>query len=627
MKNSFYLVVTSSMLTLAACSPEMEKKVADSIVLNQPHEQFLAGKNEQRLMLESKKIPAMADEPVAAIRGKQLFPAKLERKSPLQGAMQESSKAVVSGSQTYDMAAPVSGLAILPSAIRQSSEPVNRENYHHYEDNGIKLVSEQPVSTFSIDVDTGSYSNARRMINNGQLPPKDAVRSEEFLNYFSYDELSLKSDMPFAVYSEVGPSPWNSKTHLMRVSLKAAPLTLTETASNNLVFLVDVSGSMRSADKLGLLKKSLKLLSRQLDADDSVSIVVYAGASGLVLEPVAGNDWLQIEQALSKLEAGGSTNGGAGIELAYQTAKQAFIKGGNNRVILATDGDFNVGTVNQQSLIDMIERQRKQGVFLTTLGFGTGNYNDHLMEQLADHGNGNYAYIDSLMEARKVLVDEIGATLQTVASDVKIQIEFNPRQVSEYRLIGYENRHLAREDFNNDSIDAGEIGAGHSVMALYEVSFTQQAGMIDPLRYQSNKSQTALASPREMQSGSEKRHHDNELAFVKLRYKPVNQQQSVLNTFPIKQQDVESRLDSTSTNYRFASAVAAFAQKLRGGKYLGDFNYRDIHQLAEQSRGDDKLGLRSNFLQLVGLTESLDPQQFNTARQHDRNNAMKTSAL
>ncbi|MCB1737870.1 MAG: von Willebrand factor type A domain-containing protein, partial [Gammaproteobacteria bacterium] len=350
--------------------------------------------------------------------------------------------------------------AIAPQ-FRMPREPLDRETYADIDDNPLHRVAETPVSTFSIDVDTGAYSNVRRILNAGRLPPNDAVRVEELINYFNYaDAAPTHPDTPFAVYTEVGPTPWNADTRLLRIGIKAWEPPRNARPPANLVFLVDVSGSMSDPDKLPLLKRSLRLLSDQLTAADRVSMVVYAGASGVVLESTPGNKKARIHAALENLEAGGPTNGASGIRLAYEQARDGYIKDGINRVLIATDGDFNVGNVDHDTLIDLIEHQSRDGIALTTLGFGGGNYNDALMEQLADHGNGNHAYIDTLQEARKVLVDELGATLQTVASDVKIQIEFNPAQVSEYRLIGYQNRLLAREDFNNDSVDAGEIGAG-----------------------------------------------------------------------------------------------------------------------------------------------------------------------
>jgi len=481
-------------------------------------------------------------------------------------------------------------------AIRAPSEELNRENYAHFKDNPLKRVSEQPVSTFSIDVDTGAYSNARRILNAGGLPVKDSIRVEEFINYFSYDYPTPKNrSRPFNVVTELGPNPWNVDTHLLHIGIKGYEVPKSQIPAINLVFLVDVSGSMRSDDKLGLLKTSLKMLTRQLRSKDRISIVVYAGASGVVLEPVSGREKAKIVAALNSLSAGGSTNGGAGIKLAYAMAEQAFVEGGINRVLLATDGDFNVGTTNFEALKNLVEEKRKTGISLTTLGFGTGNYNDHLMEQLADFGNGNYAYIDTLNEARKVLVEQMSATLQTIAKDVKIQIEFNSDLVAEYRLIGYENRILAREDFNNDQVDAGEIGAGHTVTAVYEVALANGAGQrVDPLRYQS-----------EQQSGKAR---NGELAFLRLRYKAPDGDKSKLIEQPIRKADLHRELAGTSANYRFAAAVAGFGQLLRGGTYTEQFDFDDVRALANGARGGDTFGYRGEFVTLVNLAQSLSGQ-------------------
>ena len=396
---------------------------------------------------------------------------------------------------------------------------VNTENYHHFEENGMKFVANEPVSTFSIDVDTGSYSNVRRFLNQGQLPRQDAVRTEEMINYFNYGYEPPKDiSTPFAVYTEMAPSPWSENSKLLHIGLKGYEVPKESLPAANLVFLIDVSGSMTSANKLGLLKQGFRLLTNQLRPQDTISIAVYAGASGVALEPTSGDQKHKILSAIDQLRAGGSTNGAAGINLAYQLAKSNFKKEGINRVILATDGDFNVGTVNFEALTDLVEQKRKSGIALTTLGFGTGNYNDHLMEQLADKGNGNYAYIDSLQEARKVLVEEMGSTLKTIAKDVKIQIEFNPQLVSSYRLIGYENRALKREDFNNDKIDAGEIGAGHTVTAIYELDLKgSENGKVDPLRYGNGSEDTAR-----------KVDVNGEVAFLKLRYKQPSESKSQL---------------------------------------------------------------------------------------------------
>jgi Ca-activated chloride channel family protein len=478
-------------------------------------------------------------------------------------------------------------------AIRLPSEPVNRENYGHYDDNPVKLVAEYPVSTFSIDVDTGAYANIRRMLNTGTLPPQDAVRAEEMVNYFSYAyQAPTDTRTPFTVIREIAPSPWNTDSYLLHLGIKGYELPVEKLPPANLVFLVDVSGSMQSADKLELLKTSLKLLTKHLGAEDRVSIVVYAGASGIVLESTAGDQKATIIASLDKLTAGGRTNGAAGIRLAYAVAEQAFIKDGINRVLLATDGDFNVGTVNHEQLRNLIEEKRQSGISLSTLGFGTGNYNDHLMEQLADVGNGNYAYIDTLNEAQKVLVDEMSSTMLTIAKDVKIQIEFNPAVVAEYRLIGYENRLLKREDFNNDKVDAGEIGAGHSVTALYEITFNDSKGKkIDSLRYRQDYMQEDTM--------------DNEIAFLKLRYKQPDAEESQLLEWLVSRDEIITDFNQTTNAFRFSAAVAAFAQQLRGGKLTGDFGYESIRGLAASARGHDTFGYRGEFLSLVKLAQSI----------------------
>ncbi len=480
-----------------------------------------------------------------------------------------------------------------PSVAAAAPPPaVEREQYHPITAHAITRTVEQPVSTFSIDVDTGSYSNVRRFLNQGALPPPDAVRVEEMINYFDYHYPAPKSrEQPFALLTEIAPSPWNSHNHLLRVALQSYRLDPAELPPANLVFLVDVSGSMQSPDKLDLLKSGLKLLLKQMDRQDSVALVVYAGASGVVLEPTAGDQRARIESALDSLSAGGSTNGGAGIRLAYQMARQAFKMGGINRILLATDGDFNVGTTDFATLKALVEQERRDGIALTTLGFGSGNYNDHLMEQLADAGNGNYSYIDSVREAHKVLVAQMGGTLHTLAQDVKIQIEFNPAQVSEYRLIGYENRQLNREDFNNDKVDAGEIGAGHSVTALYEITLAGQPTAIEPLRYAAPPAAATADEPR-----------SNELAHLRLRYKRPQQEQSQL----LEEVVTRSQITPTaSESLGFAAAVAAFGQRLRGSSTLGSFDYPAILALARQHKGADEEGYRGELVQLITLSQSL----------------------
>ena len=480
----------------------------------------------------------------------------------------------------------------------------DNEKYAHYEANRVIQTIIEPISTFSIDVDTGSYSNLRRLINSGHLPVRDAIRTEEMINYFTYQQNQQHTDQPFTVTTEVGPSPWSDKRHLLKVSIDAVDIEQQKLPAANLVFLLDVSGSMHSAEKLGLLKKSLSLLVSKLRQQDSIAIVVYAGASGVVLEPTSGNQQQTILRALNKLRAGGSTNGGAGIRLAYQIAQQAFIKGGINRILLATDGDFNVGTVNFQQLLELVKEKRKTGISLSTIGFGTGNYNDHLMEQIADAANGKYSYIDNLNEAQKVLVDEMSSSLKTVAKDGKIQIEFNPETVAEYRLIGYENRKLNKEDFNNDKVDAGDIGAGDSVTALYEISLHgQESNQIDARRYQ---------QPDTTESVDANKH---ELAFVKIRYKNPTENHSRLITQIVSKQEVKNHLADSSNDFRFSASVAAFAELLKGGQYQQDFDFKELIKLSSASKGNDAFGYRHEFIQLVRLAASLK-QQANQATLH-----------
>ncbi|MFW5815591.1 MAG: vWA domain-containing protein [Wenzhouxiangella sp.] len=467
----------------------------------------------------------------------------------------------------------------------------NRERYQHLDNNPVRRALEDPVSTFSIDVDTGSYANVRRMLQSGNLPPADAVRVEEMINYFGYDyPLPDPRQAPFSVNVEQTATPWNARTRLVQIGIRGHEPAPEDVPPANLVFLVDVSGSMNGPDRLPLVVNGLKLLARQLGANDRIALVVYAARTGVVLESTAGDQTATIMAALDQLQAGGSTNGGDGLRLAYAQARQGFIEGGINRVIIATDGDFNVGLVDQEALLDLVRQQRQSGISLTTLGVGSGNYNDYLMDQLAAAGDGNSAYIDTLGEARKVLVEERHSTLMTIAADVKIQVEFNPAVVAEYRLIGYENRQLEREDFNNDAVDAGDIGAGHTVTALYEVALVGSGGeRIDPLRY--GGSGWADSTVR-----------DDELAFVRLRYKAPGEATSQLLETPVPLSDPAA---APSTNLGFAAAVAAFGQHLRGSAYLEQFTLSDIHALASQARGDDMDGYRGEFLQLIRLAESL----------------------
>ena len=514
-----------------------------------------------------------------------------------------SSQPAKAEEKRLEYAAPPAGMTPAAGGLSQLAgnfccyptfqQPANTERYQHLDDNPVRLAAEHPVSTFSVDVDTGAYANVRRFLNAGQLPPQDAVRVEEMINYFDYQyAVPTSRETPFRVSTELAQSPWNSQAWLMRIGIKGFEVAAKERPAANLVFLIDVSGSMQSPDKLPLLKNAFRLLTDQLTERDRVSMVVYAGSSGVVLEPTPGDKKYRIREAIDRLEAGGSTNGGEGIERAYELAHDTFVKEGINRVVLATDGDFNVGTVDFETLVDMAERQRASGVALTTLGFGTGNINDQLLERLADAGNGNYAYVDTLSEARKVLVSELSATLFTIASDVKIQVEFNPAEVLEYRLIGYENRILAREDFNNDKVDAGDIGAGHRVTALYEIIPAGGRGHVDPLRYGSNPASGAT---------------NGEIANVRLRYKLPAAQASQLIEFPVARKSLVTA-DKTSPDLRFAASVAAFGQLLRGGKYLGDFDYEAIESLAESALAQDSEGYRREFVSLVKLAASLSPQ-------------------
>ncbi|WP_085639519.1 MULTISPECIES: VWA domain-containing protein [unclassified Pseudomonas] len=487
-------------------------------------------------------------------------------------------------------AAPMAAYAPMPAAesYPQGYRDEYREQYQALADNPVHSVAEAPVSTFSADVDTGAYANVRRLLNQGRLPPEGAVRLEEMVNYFPYAyAYALPTDgSPFGVTTELAATPWNPHTRLLRIGIKASDRAVAELAPANLVFLVDVSGSMDRREGLPMVKGTLKLLVDQLREQDRVSLVVYAGESRVVLEPTSGRDKAKIRNAIEQLTAGGSTAGASGIELAYRMAQQAFIPNGINRILLATDGDFNVGVSDFDSLKQMAVDKRKTGISLTTLGFGVDNYNEHLMEQLADAGDGNYAYIDNLREARKVLVDQLGSTLATVAKNVKLQVEFNPAQVSEYRLLGYENRALKREDFSNDKVDAGEIGAGHTVTALYEIVPSGEKGWLEPLRYG--------------KAGAAASQKNGELAMLRVRYQQPQGGKSLLIERPIA-----DRVAPPSEDLRFAAAVAAFSQQLKDGRYTGDFSLKDTEDLARGARGDDRFGLRNEFVQMVELTRSL----------------------
>ncbi len=469
----------------------------------------------------------------------------------------------------------------------------NTEAYAATQENGFRSVADHPLSTFSIDVDTASYANVRRFLTQGQLPPAGAVRVEELLNYFTYAYPQPKGSAPFSTTLEVAACPWKPEHRLVRIGLKGRETPKAERPPAHLVFLIDVSGSMRGENKLPLLKQSLRLLVEELRGDDTVAIAVYAGAAGLALPPTPVEEKAQIFAKLEALEAGGSTNGGQGIQLAYKIAAEGRAKGGISRVILASDGDFNVGATSQADLVKMIEAEAKSGTFLTVLGFGMGNYKDTTMENLANRGNGHYAYIDTLREARKVLVEQVGGTLETIAKDVKIQVEFNPATVSAYRLIGYENRLLAKEDFNDDTKDAGEIGAGHTVTALYEVipaGLPSPTPGVDVLKYQ-QKPAPAPAS--------------NELLTLKLRYKEPQGSESRLLQEPLT--DSGHTWAQSSADFRFAAAVAGFGMLLQCSPHAGGATWASIAELAEEGKGPDTGGLRAEFLELVERASKLTP--------------------
>ncbi len=491
------------------------------------------------------------------------------------------------------MMAPVAGLVAQPMPGE-----INRDTYDDVEINGVKVVAKEPVSTFSIDIDTASYTNVRRMLNAGHLPPKDAVRIEEMINYFDYEYALPKSkETPFETTVKVVPSPWSEGRQLMHVAVQGYDIRKDVRPPLNLTLLVDVSGSMSGPDRLPLAIKSLKMLIDELGEKDKVSIVVYAGAAGAVLDPTSGADKGRILAALDRLSAGGSTAGGEGLRLAYSLAKQNFNKNGVNRVILLSDGDFNVGISNPEQLEDFVSRERESGVYLSILGFGGGNYNDAMMQKLAQSGNGMAAYIDNLNEGRKVLNDDLSGSMFSIANDVKIQVEFNPAKIAEYRLIGYETRILNQEDFNNDKVDAGEIGAGTSVTAIYEITpVGSTATLVDPSRYQPAPTPVAGAT--------------SELAFLKVRYKLPGEDTSKLITRPVTSADQVSDVAKAPESTRFATAVAAYGSMLRGDPYVAKtFNWDSVIALANGAKGEDAFGYRAEFIQLARAAKSAATQE------------------
>lgn len=515
------------------------------------------------------------------------------------------SEVVVISKQNLVSHAPVRSAASLSATVnrdyrrRTSSYYVdgikipNTESYESIKENKFLAVNKEPLSTFSIDVDKASYSNIRRFINQGTLPPKDAVRIEEMINYFDYDYPESTNEHPFSIQTEYTECPWNKKHRLASIAIQGNKIDWKKAPSNNLVFLIDVSGSMGSSNKLGLLKAGLSLLVDQLRKKDKVSIVVYAGAAGVVLKPTSGAKKKEIKEAINRLHSGGSTAGGEGINLAYKMAKKSFLRRGNNRVILATDGDFNVGISGDDELIKLIEEKRKDNIFLSVLGFGTGNYKDSKMEKIADKGNGNYAYIDNILEAKKVLVKEMGGTLITLAKDVKLQIEFNPIHVRSYRLIGYENRKLNNEDFDDDKKDAGELGSGHTVTALYEIvpaTLEDTTLTTNTLKYQ--------ASPL-----VNKHVNSSEILTVKFRYKHPKEEKSLLITQAVPA--TFTPFEQATDNLKFASAVIEFGMLLRQSDYLGEASFDQAIKIAKKAKGKDKEGYRAEFIKLVETAELL----------------------
>ena len=523
----------------------------------------------------------------------------LPAKVPAVGHSPPAHPAMVAKQSPYKFRGYLVGGAEESGGIRQPGGQFNTATYDHILENPFLDTKDNPLSTFSTDVDTASYSNVRRFINEGYLPPKDAVRVEEMINYFTYDYAQPPDDKPFAMHIDVAGCPWEASHRLVRIGVKGKEIATDKRGPSNLVFLLDVSGSMTPPERLPLVKQAMRLLIEKFTENDRVAIVVYAGASGLALSSTTGEHKEEILEALENLQAGGSTNGAEGIQLAYKIAADNFIKGGVNRVILATDGDFNVGVTSQGDLIRLIEEKARSGVFLSVLGVGTDNLKDSTMQKLADKGKGNYAYLDSLDEARKVLVQQMNGTLVTIAKDVKIQLEFNPARVASYRLIGYEKRMLRKEDFNNDKVDAGEIGAGHTVTALYEVvpvgaaiNPAAPAPPVDPLKYSSSEKSTSAQSPS-----------SNEMLTVKLRYKKPDGDRSELLENAVT--DTSTKFENAPADLKFAAAVAEFGMILRDSDYKGDGTFAAVLEWAKEGKGKDLNGYRSGFIELVRKAQSL----------------------
>ena len=579
MRNKNIIMLLISSLILSGCGPEPEDKKSQQQQSTTPtDQQVLAAQQAATKVAEQSAAKAAADAKALAQQEVQQY----SDKQALLGRLQ---------------AAPKYQHAAREKAASQIANP-GTARYQQFDDNPVKQVAQNPLATFSLDVDTGSYANVRRFLNQGLLPPPDAVRVEEIVNYFPSDwdikdkqSIPASKPIPFAMRYELAPAPWNEQRTLLKVDILAKDRKSEELPASNLVFLIDTSGSMISSERLPLIQSSLKLLVKELREQDNIAIVTYAGDSRIALPSISGSHKAEINAAIDSLDAEGSTNGGAGLELAYQQAAKGFIKGGINRILLATDGDFNVGIDDPKSIESMVKKQRESGVTLSTLGVGDDNYNEAMMVRIADVGNGNYSYIDTLSEAQKVLNSEMRQTLITVAKDVKAQIEFNPAWVTEYRQIGYEKRQLRAEDFNNDNVDAGDIGAGKHITLLFELTLNGQKASIDKLRY----------APDNKSAKSDK---TKELAWLKIRWKSPQGKESQLVEFPLA-----FAIKAPSEDMRFRAAVAAYGQKLRGSEYLNNTSWQQIKQWAQKAKGEDPQGYRAEFIRLIGLAKDLDNSQ------------------
>ena len=581
MRNKNIIMLLISSLILSGCGPEPEDKESQQQQPSTPSDQQVLVAQQVAI----KEVEQSAAAAKAAADAKALAQQEVQQysdKQALLGRLQ---------------AAPKYQHAAREKAASQIANP-GTARYQQFDDNPVKQVAQNPLVTFSLDVDTGSYANVRRFLNQGLLPPPDAVRVEEVVNYFPSDwdikdkqSIPASKPIPFAMRYELAPAPWNEQRTLLKVDILAKDRKSEELPASNLVFLIDTSGSMISDERLPLIQSSLKLLVKELREQDNIAIVTYAGDSRIALPSISGSHKAEINAAIDSLDAEGSTNGGAGLEMAYQQAAKGFIKGGINRILLATDGDFNVGIDDPKSIESMVKKQRESGVTLSTLGVGDSNYNEAMMVRIADVGNGNYSYIDTLSEAQKVLNSEMRQTLITVAKDVKAQIEFNPARVTEYRQIGYEKRQLRAEDFNNDNVDAGDIGAGKHITLLFELTLKGQKASIDKLRY----------APDNKSAKSDK---TKELAWLKIRWKSPQGKESQLVEFPLA-----FAIKAPSEDMRFRAAVAAYGQKLRGSEYLNNTSWQQIKQWAQKAKGEDPQGYRAEFIRLIGLAKDLDNSQ------------------